>query len=422
MPSELKKNITHASKLPIPEMNSRTKILSSRSFPRAGYRWLGNAVFSLAFVGFPLSASLSQLFGFEGSTLNISFRATYLGLAMILLLWTLARGTYRVDPLIGIFLFFYSMRIIYDYGYSPVPSIEEDALFYIVATLIPTLAIAGGRDWYDEGMTLKIILVIGGATGVLISYILLTTGINANANTSVDRATLEFLNPISIGYHGLFLAIAGLMLFARRPFASLRVLCSAATLLGIFLLVASGSRGPIVALVGAVLLTGAANHRTNVIYLFGGALILGWFIYSGIPDIFIERFRNLTYDPSALTRIYALQLAIDAALDNILAGYSYIEPITGIYPHNLLAEAAMALGLGGFILMGALQIALLKGAWKTARSGELFLPFVGTMMFVNAWISGSIWGSALFFMLTWLVRDPVRTGMAVQRTPIPSWY
>jgi O-antigen ligase len=342
-----------------------------------GYRVLGNLVLALAIVGYPLAAGVSTFLNLEDNTLSIGFRVTHSGLCLLLLLWTLARGTFRLDLVIAVFLALYATRLLIDLNYSMWPDIADDALFFAVTVLIPTLAIAGGRDWFDERMCLRFILVVGGMAGLFVVDALVTMGIAApGADTS--RAMLSTLNPISIGYLGLFVAASAVMLIARHGSSRLLVPCILAAIMGGFLLVVSGSRGPLVALLAGLIITGNADRHVKSAYLVGGIVVVGLITYFGVPDVILNRLQNVGTDVSSAMRIYAIQLSIDAALDHPAFGYAYIEPVTGLYPHNLLIESALALGLVGFVLMLWMQIALAWNAWQSARAGAWFLPFVAS--------------------------------------------
>ena len=54
-------------------------------------------------------------------------------------------------------------------------------------------------------------------------------------------------------------------------------------------------------------------------------------------------FQDAGQDRSSYERLDVMRLSIDEAIANPLLGYAYIEPVTGIYPHNLLVESALAL-------------------------------------------------------------------------------
>lgn len=404
-------------------MNATTKIESGNGFvpksdlvvaPRL-YRLIGNLMLALALVGFPLVASLAQLLQFEPGLLSIAYRIAVMVLAGVLILWSLGRGRYRIDLLIAFFFVLYSIRILFDLNSLTFPNIENDALFFVAVVLVPTLAMGGVRDWFSEEIFLRLTLIIGGIGGLLVTAALAGNGITTKLPQDfVDRATLNFLNPISIGYHGLFIATAAIIVLATYPRKAWLAPCLVNIALGGYLLVESSSRGPFVALFLGLLLTGVADRRAHSTYLVGGLFAAGVIAYLGVPEGIVTRFQNIG-DVSTRDRLDAVQYSIDATLDNPLFGYAYVEPITGLYPHNLIVEAGLAIGLIGVALMLWMQISLLLNAWRHARRGEWAVPFLAAAMFANAWISGAIWGSALFFMLLWLLREvPQRQADAVR--------
>jgi O-antigen ligase len=164
------------------------------------------------------------------------------------------------------------------------------------------------------------------------------------------------------------------------------------------------------------MLTGAANRRANAAYAFTGLVVAAAVAYVGLPEGVVARFRDIG-DTSTQQRIEAVWLSFDLMLENPLVGFGYIEPITGLYPHNLLIEAGLALGLVGAAMMAWMQISLLVNAWRHAQHGDWAIPFLAAAMLANAWISGAIWGSALFFMLLWLLRETPVMRQVDERRP-----
>lgn len=384
------------------------------------YRLLGNLVLALALVGFPLAAAASELRGIESSDLNIAYRVAVTGFCGILIAWSAGRGRYRIDPLILFFFAIYSVRLILDFGDSRFPNIEDDGGFFAVTVLIPTLAMGGAKDWYDERMLLRLALVIGGLSAAMIALLLSSDLIQAQLQQQQqDRATLTFLNPITIGYHGLFIAMAGTVLLAKYRTRLWLAPSIAAIALGAYLMVAGGARGPFVALAVGLILTGAANRRANGAYVVGAIIAAAAIAWLGLPESVINRFLAVGIDESSLERVYAIDQSIDLALANPLFGYAYIEPVTGQYPHNLLIEAGLALGVAGFASMAWMQLSMAVNIWRHAQHGEWAVPFLAAAMIANAWISGAIWGSALFFMLLWLLRETPASRAADQGRLVP---
>lgn len=370
-----------------------------------GYIWLGNFVLALSIVGYSLPASISQIFGLVSNEINLIFRWIVIGIALLLMLLTVARKQFRVDALVGLFFLLYAFRLLSDLNNSLLPNIARDSQFFVATVLIPTMAVAGGAAWYEEKTCLRFLTVIGGIGGALILYSLATTTVSTTQSSVVDRAGFQFLNPISIGYHGLFTAAAAITLLVRYRSRIALLICTPIAVIGGYLMIVAGTRGPFVALMVALLITGAANKNATLTYVLLGAVAAGVLTYYGVPELILTRFLEIGQDLSSMERVYALQMAIDEAIEHPLFGYAYIEPVTGFYPHNLLVESALALGIGGVALMLWMQVSLVWNAWQTARRGEWLMPFLAATMFANAWISGSLWGSGLFFMVVWLVRD-----------------
>lgn len=386
-------------------LERRTGLDQSAQASEMLYVTLGNLVVALMLVGYPLSASMSQFLGQVSSDFNITFRIIHIILSFALLGMSLARKNLSLDILVVLFFAIYLVRLWSDLTYSFLPDIERDFQFFLATTLVPVIAMAGSRHWFNERLCVLLTASIGGLAGLFIAYNLSVGSVLAFAPDPNQRASLELLNPISIGYHGLFIASAALILLARYRTLTTAIFAIPTTILGIYLLVVAGSRGPFVALLAGLVITGLASKRANAAYVVAAIILAAALAYFGVPEVIVNRFLETGQDASSLERFYTLELSIEQALQNPLLGYAYIEPVTGRYPHNLVIEAGMALGIGGVVLMLWMQLALLFNAWLGARKGQWYIPFVAGAMFANAWISGSLWGSGLFFATLWLVRD-----------------
>lgn len=367
------------------------------------YGAIGNLVIALTLVGYPLSASLSQFLDQADSNFNIFFRVIHLIISLYFILMTWNRKNFTLDILISVFFLLYIIRLWWDLNYSFLPDIAKDFQFFIAVTLVPVIAMAGSRKWFNERLCTLFIAAIGGVGGLFIAYNLSVGSALATAPELSQRASLELLNPISIGYHGLFITSAATILLARYRTVVTMTFAIPVAVLGIYLLIEAGSRGPFVALLTGLIITGFANNRVNVAYAVGTVVALAIISASGVPDLILGRFLESGQDASSLERIYTLELSIQQVLENPLAGSAYIEPITGRYPHNLVVEGGLAIGIAGMVFIGWMQISLLLNAWRAARTGQWFVPFVAGAMLANAWISGSLWGSALFFMMLWIL-------------------
>ena len=111
--------------------------------------------------------------------------------------------------------------------------------------------------------------------------------------------------------------------------------------------------------------------------------------------------RGYNVDRSAMERLTAQSLAIEDFLSSPLIGRYYIHPNLGrgLYPHNIIIETAMALGIVGLAL---LFIVILRGALKVLRYFSFEHPLLTMLLVqytVEAMVSGALWGSDNFFVL-----------------------
>lgn len=369
------------------------------------YRWLGNLLFSLIVVGYPVFASLSQIIGEAYGEINAIFRVIIAIMSISMIGISFYRKVIRADLLIYTFLAMYSVRLWVDYSYSLFPSVERDSQFYIVSVLLPALAVTSARQWFDEILCLRMLVLIGGIGGALVAYTIDVESVFVVIDDPNARASFEFLNPISVGYHGVFVAAASFILMIKKRDGLTLAYCMPLLIMGGYLLVISGSRGPVVALMFAFVATGITNKTANVSYLIAAVVITVLIAIFGLPEVLHNRFLDAGFDASSTERIYVMDLALALAVENPILGFGYIEPLTGTYPHNLVVEAGMALGVSGAALMIWMQASLVWQARKQARAGAMLLPLIGGAMFANAWISGSLWGSGLFFVVLAMLRD-----------------
>lgn len=383
------------------------------------YVLLGNLVLALAVIGYPLSAGISQFVEIETNAINVSYRALVAALSIALGMWSFARGDYRINFILMIFLVLYTTRLISDLEFSQIPNISSDFQFYLIATLIPVLSVGGANFWYDEKICLRMIIGIGAISCILVSYNLAFNADKYLIEALGNRAAFRFLNPISVGYLGLYTGFAAVIHIFRYSFWKRFGLLLLIAALGGYLLLAGGSRGPIVALVMALGLTGLANAKTARTYVLLGIASGLLLLFLGAPALILERFLSAGQDASSLERFQVVEFSINAMLSHPFFGSGYVEPVTNSYPHNLIVEAGMALGFGGAVLMFFLEMSLIKNVWAMAREGEWLLPFLGATTFANAWISGSIWGSSLIFIILWITHvrkaGDERNSITVQR-------
>ena len=213
-------------------------------------------------------------------------------------------------------------------------------------------------------------------------------------------AVLDF-NPIGLSrFVGLFIILT--VFFRSLPLAATIRFC---------LMMAAGAamvllnaRGPALALVVALLFGGffLAGRKSRMLPLLAAPvfLFLSYYIsshYWFAPDLFS------TGDSG---RLQLYQTALEAFMQSPLLGagtgsYAYLSPVSSVmYPHNLLLESAVELGLVGLGLCLLLFLSpLVRLLTKRNRNGDAALA--GSLLlycFINAMVSGDIPGNFLLWL------------------------
>jgi O-antigen ligase len=183
-----------------------------------------------------------------------------------------------------------------------------------------------------------------------------------------------------------------------------------AVLLGGFLLMASNSRGPLVAVALALVVVGALLPLGRALAFFGvlagGALgfatlaalledTYGFTLYSRLFG------QSQFYEVNTLSRLDRYDYALDAALRQPFLGAGLEVPLHGGYPHNILIEVALNLGLLGaalfVLLVAAAVIGALRRIMRERRDGWLMVLF--TQYFVAVQFSSALYQATHFWLL-----------------------
>lgn len=365
-------------------------------------RWLTRLVsliLALALVGYPIASSAAALLIVDNAVLNYPLRGIVVLLSVILIMLAFAQGSFRIPKLILVFLLFYLVRLLVDFDVIDRVIVERDTLIFLSTLFIPSLAMGSTWRHYNENHAALFTVGFGAVACILILFALYS-GLGLSATIDLgSRAWLENLNPITIGYTGIWTALAA---YSARQFCSASVsllVLWPLVALGIITFLLGGSRGPVVGLGLFFGLRALINGRSALATLFfSGAIVT--IAAEKFADLAIfQRFTNLARDPSVLERLLVQERSLYQGMDSPLWGSAYLELSTLSYPHNLLIEAFMALGVMGGLAMLAIQVNLLRSTITMMRAGYILLPGLASMAIADAWISGSIFGSSDFFIL-----------------------
>lgn len=385
--------------------------------PRAGLS-RADYLTVLALFGFPLAAVASAALSLPSTPISVAVRALVLGISLMILLRPLTSGLWVTRSLqfwlLWLFWGGYLGRIAV--ALAAGSALSRGALDYwsfaLGACLIPMSALALAGPLPAPGRLVTALLRIGLAGCGL--ALLLAGPMSLSTSGAVNyqgRYALPALNPIFFGHFAASLAILGY--WAARNRHEARLLGWVAIGVGLLGVILSGSRGPVVALAGALALAELARGGRMLVLAALAALPLGILIL--LDPLALDRWFGVATmsrmgsglrleDAAAVGRLVSFDGAWRQFAAHPLLGSALEETQTGLYPHNLFLEALMTTGLMG---ASALTIALagLAGAViRLLRTPALgWIAALALQYGLAAQFSGSIYSATAFWPLLGLV-------------------
>jgi O-antigen ligase len=390
-----------------------------------GLTVLQSALITLCLAGFPLVAGLSSAIELESTPFSIAVRAATAVISIVVI--TLGSRARRGDRvyyvLFGLFWLVYAFRLWVD------TSIGADRLsrppsdywtWAFGACMLPALGVSYGAS--DGAM--RSALRTSTFLLILAAFLAMAYGSTNFVNSEgvvvdIGRLNLKALDPISIGHLGVTTAILAIWRLASRSenrpkTAFAKLICVGGVFLGLALVVFSSSRGPFVALLAVVaiyLATRRLRRMFSVALL--SAAVLGFLAQAALYSDIAERYSfanrlNVSQtddDPSIAGRELAYAGAIRQFLRSPIYGDFLEEESTHYYPHNILLEAFMFLGLLGGIPFVILLARSFVHAFRILRAGSPF-GWVGLLYvqyLVGGQFSGAIYTSTALWSLIGLL-------------------
>lgn len=378
-------------------------------------------VIVLGFGGYPLVASIAAIATSPATSMSIGVRAVVVVAAMTIIARAVLRAdlTRRVDVLMlaaTAFWGLYLVRLFMDTLIAN-PGLSRDVSYYwlwaVGGCLIPMMGLAlssARREALSQSVPLLwLLLFISGAVAALVGtgqiddarYGLIQTG----------RLRLESLNPISLGHLGVSLAIVSLWRLIQSDRRTLLyiVLNATAVLIGAYLVAAASSRGPMLAaVVCGVVLVFALPARARLAG-FGfiamaipavawiGALLQGRSEFLVLKRLSLLD-RSAENDGSGRLDLYA-QAMQDFSRSPFLG--HHLEQIDfGSYPHNIVVESFMALGILGGVLMLILVVGCLVRAVRVCATDAILGVF--GLLFIQYFVGGLVSGALYSVLYFWL--------------------
>jgi len=387
-------------------------------------RYLLAGLFACALFGFPLVSTLPVFLGTESRPVSLVYRAVIVVCSGALLAVALTRKRAVIPrrdvALVATLMAVLVARLVWDSSLAVLPldlAWEEIWPFALGVTLLPAAAFFVRMDDSTLTLAFRWSLWLGIATAL---FLLAAAVVALRDAVAFLRLTTGVLNPIAIGHVGVslfVLAVAGPTVGGREGMkhsARSVVGRGAGALIAMALIIASGSKGPMLAwlvvLLGwlVALVSAAAAQGRGTPRVLGAALVLALIVLAVVsvhaitPLPIVERFIDIGRDQSTSERVRLLTQAIAQFEESPWLGSAVYVFESRLYPHNIIVESLMVGGVLAFVLLVMLLSRGTLAAWEILRLGgrNVWLSLLYLQYVVDAMFSGSLYFSPQFWVIS----------------------
>ena len=375
------------------------------------------ALAALSLAGYPFIAATSAVLGVGSTVPSFAMRSLIIVVSLILIF----SGKYKSSAVNWVyfalfsFWFLYGLRIYYDTASDHIELSKPTFEYWIWAfgaCFIPSFGLLTlqSKKYLDESINYSFFLLFFASIFSAIAGG--TTVDNLSETYDSGRFRLDSLNPISLGHLGVSLMLIASWRYMKNGriffFGGRNLLFISSIFLGFYLMLASASRGPLVAflIIGVVYIFSTKGVKSLVsITIFSALIFLFYQVASMMGEV--GGFNTIGRVMDALSgddlnvsiRGVAFYGAWHQFLESPFFGASLEENITKMNPHNIVIEAFMSTGfLGGSLLMIILIFALfaaIKFLNKKESFGWVVLIFLQYL--IASQFSGAIYNTATFW-------------------------
>lgn len=364
---------------------------------------LPSLVLALAMFGYPLIGNVVSLLGIDSRTLSLPFRGLVMALSLFLLLRS---GSLRLTGgrmLLLLIWLGYGLRLVYDLAITGIEGADYALQFFLAGCVLPAFAQLAADDYRQETFAALAFGVAAAGCAATVAGSMLGHFGESDLTESTGRLSTVALNPVSLGHLAVSAVIIGVVLW-RHSGIRARVAIFAGMLAAIYCLVMSGSKGPVLALV-VVFTVWAAARGTLIRVGVAGLPLLAFTLLTPVNPL-ANRLASMSEDLSTLDRIVLLRDSLDQVLGSPIFGSAFIEFSSGMYPHNMLLDAALALGIPLALVFVGLAATGAIGAWRSLRTRDSLLGLLFVQALVAGMLSGALFAATGFWCLLALLLRP----------------
>lgn len=385
------------------------------------YKHIFSLFISLSLFGYPLSAGISELLSINPklSLISIIFRSITVSLSFFLILNLLYKKIIKNKRELFILMILFGMymlRLAYDLEIIGVVVYEGAPNFYLFfyfTVALPSILILAHHHMFDS---VDDFLYYFKPVLYLSLFLNLYFGFNGYLNSIINgmimsRLETNKLNPISLGH--LSATILIYLIFIKQYLKKKFHLIDNIALIGAFVgLIMSNSKNPILTLLLVILFAyylqyGLQKKFYLAIFLLLLSVVISYILFVNVFDINVFQRFSIMFsedDESSMSRMSSFKEGIEMFLSNPVFGKSFLLPLGG-YPHNILIDLLMSLGLIGFSIFIYLSIKTFRAIILIQRMKQEFV-IIGLLFiqyFIAAQTSGTFWDSSYIFIFMSLI-------------------
>jgi hypothetical protein len=388
--------------------------------------WTGILYFGCAFFGFYLTLAIPVLLYAPNRLFTVPFRAVTLGISLYFIFraFTGSRSVYRgfLLPVYIAWMAFYAVRLI-AYSQERTSTLHGQYEYLIMGIgmcLLPGLGFLHVWHTHRLRVALHTVAFVGATAGWLYCWIYaaaIFSGGYGRLKGGQFVGDYVTVNPLQLGYMGSGLVVLAFALL-RSNFRGLLKWFALPLVIapGVLLISFSGSRGPVIALLGCFVIYIFANLKQGGLLRVMVATSLGacfltagiWFMIatdSALFIRFINTFYGLTEGGDAMSRFELYEMAWQQFLNGPVFG-DFVE-LRGayIYPHNFFLEALISTGIVGFILFSTLVLGTCILAFRLMRQYSKYgwVSLLYFHYFIYSMVSSALYSNTYFWCSLGLV-------------------
>lgn len=361
--------------------------------------------------GYEFLSFFPDILGVENRTISVPFRLIT-GVVCILIIVNNKLKINRNVNVLFLFMFLYFLRFLYETAfnsyYIQLPLLDYWG-YLILGCILPMLALLTEIDEKTLNRSLKImffLLLFINIMGLINNqqYVL-----DANGEARVRADANSGMNTITFANMALNLIIASLILMGKSKY---KLLFLIPIVIAVINMGIAGSRGPILQMVLIAIFFFYKNYEkvklkyvipiliflVSAIYYFGTK-------YDAFKMLTARFTESQTEEGgSDYGRIQFLEGGWNQFLNSPFVGDSIEVKPYGIYPHNMVVESFMSLGVvGGFLCIFILVVSFKKTMRLFKREEILWLVLIFLSNYIGTFTTGSIANNFKFWSLIAIV-------------------